>query len=221
MSRSSAGDTGNTGNTHADNIGNLVRRVLALPHGSTRHLVAIAGPPASGKSTLARRVASALTQAGRTAQVVPMDGFHLDNELLEQRGLLDRKGAPQTFDAKGFLALVMRLSDPTEQTFPLFDRAQDRAVADAGQITAGCDVAIVEGNYLLLDQDPWRHLADLWAVSVWLDVPEETLERRLVERWLKHGRSPAKALAKARANDLMNARTAVADRLVAHVTLRS
>jgi pantothenate kinase len=172
-----------------------------------RLLVALAAPPAAGKSTLAerlRRKAEAALGPG-VAAVVPMDGFHLDNAVLSARGLLARKGAPETFDAAGFVALVERLRWEQEVVVPLFDRARDLAVAGAAVVEARHRLVIVEGNYLLLDRPPWDRLAGLWDLSVAIEVPLAELERRLVGRWLAHGLERGAAEARARGNDLPNA----------------
>ena len=156
--------------------------------------------------------------AGRPARAIPMDGFHLDNGLLETRGLVARKGAPETFDAQGFIHMMHRLKQGGEVVYPLFDRSRDLAVAGTASIEAECDVAIVEGNYLLFGEDPWQSLKPLWDLSVWLDTPEEVLRGRLLQRWFDHGHTPDEALARAERNDLPNARRILAGRLEADVT---
>ena len=199
----------------------LLPRVLPLLSvpGPGRRLLAVAGPPASGKSTLAAALAAALTAAGHKAALVPMDGFHLDNRLLLARGLMARKGAPETFDADGFVALVTRLAAEPHVVFPLFDRARDLAVAGAGEITADVTIAVVEGNYLMSDAAPWSKLAPLWHASLFLDLPEATLRARLIERWLDHGLSLPEATARTEENDLPNAMGILAHRLPASLTL--
>jgi pantothenate kinase len=137
---------------------------------------------------------------------VPMDGFHLDNRLLDARGIRGRKGAPDTFDAEGFARLVPALKDAPRVIFPLFDRARDIAIAGAGEIDETCDCALVEGNYLLLDRDPWRRLAPVWDLTIRLQSDMDELRRRLIRRWLDHGLSEAEAAARADGNDLTNAR---------------
>lgn len=199
-----------------DSIDALAARIQTAPMTGRRKLVALAGPPASGKSTLADKLVTAL---GRTSQVVPMDGFHLDNALLIKAGLLDRKGAPHTFDAAGFVHLVNRLQIEDEVIYPTFDRDRDIAVAGTGRVTKDCNTVIVEGNYLLFDMQPWRALARLWDISIRLDPPIDVLRNRLVARWRTHGLSAQDAHARAEGNDLANARAMVASALPADITL--
>lgn len=196
----------------------LARRIEAIPRGR-RLLVALAGAPASGKSALAEATVAELRRVGAAAEVVPMDGFHLDNRILSARGLLHRKGAPETFDAAGFVALMRRIREGGEVVFPVFDRARDIAIAGAGVIEAACEIVLVEGNYLLFDAPPWGELADLWDLSVWLEVPEAELLRRCTQRWLDHGHAPEAALARARDNDIANARRISGARLPADLVL--
>ncbi|TNJ44477.1 nucleoside/nucleotide kinase family protein [Phaeobacter sp. B1627] len=169
-----------------------------------RQLVAISGAPGSGKSTLSAPLAAAMSARGVATEVVPMDGFHLDNSMLAPRGLLERKGAPESFDLDGFARLCAALKSSERVVYPLFDRARDIAVAGAAEVGPGCRVVIVEGNYLLLDEPGWRDLAELWDLSVRLVVPVEELEARLVQRWRDHGLDQAAAQARARGNDLAN-----------------
>lgn len=199
-------------------LDNLAEKILEVPS-SGRRLVALAGAPASGKSTMAEALAAVLDRAGATSQVVPMDGFHLDNRLLSARGLLACKGAPETFDADGFVHLVKRLKEEGEVVYPLFDRARDIAIAGAGRVVADCEVVVIEGNYLLFDADPWRALARLWDMSIRIAPPIEVLRDRLVERWIDHGLSVQAAVARAESNDLTNAKLIVAKALPADITL--
>jgi len=191
------------------------------PASGGRRLIALAGPPGSGKSTLAEALCSRLGEMNETVALVPMDGFHLDNRVLTQRGLLPRKGAPETFDARGFVALVRRLKAGGEVIVPVFDRARDIAIAGAGVVPDNAATVIVEGNYLLFDEDPWRGLASLWDFSVFLDLSEATLRDRLVQRWRDNGLAPEAALRRAEENDLPNARRILAARLGSGMTLRS
>lgn len=183
----------------------ILSRVKDLVKDRPRTVIAVAGSPASGKSTLAAALASDLNASGVSAKVVPMDGFHLDNATLHERGLFARKGAPETFDAVGFIALVRKLKAGVAVSFPLFDRRQDRSVADADSVPADCAAVIVEGNYLLFDEQPWKQLADIWDLSISLEVSSRELRNRLVQRWIDHGMTEAEAEARAESNDLPNA----------------
>lgn len=184
----------------------VARRIMALPETEARRLVAVAGPPGSGKSTIAEAVVGALKARGETAVVMPMDGFHLDNRLLEPRGLLPRKGAPETFDFGGFASTLARVRSEPAVILPVFDRSREIAIAGAEEIGPETRIVVVEGNYLVLDEDPWRDLAPMWDFSVFLDVPFAELERRLIDRWLRYGYSPEDARKKALGNDIPNAR---------------
>jgi len=186
-----------------------------------RQLVALSGAPGSGKSTLSAPLAKALTARGLKAEVVPMDGFHLDNRLLQARGLLARKGAPETFDLDGFMRLCQALKQADHVVYPAFDRERDIAIAGAAEVGPDCRVAIIEGNYLLFDAPSWRDVAALWDVSIRLEVPSQELEARLIQRWLDHGLDHAAAVARAQGNDLANARAIDAARLPADLIWRA
>ncbi|ATX67433.1 nucleoside/nucleotide kinase family protein [Roseinatronobacter bogoriensis] len=196
----------------------LLKRLRDL-HGTGRKLIAVAGAPASGKSVLGMALRDALRRNGQRAELVPMDGFHLDNRLLDARGLRARKGAPESFDVAGFIALVRRLRSDAEVVYPLFDRARDLSIAGAGVISPDCEMVIIEGNYLLFDEKPWSDLAALWDFSIWLDTAEDTILQRCVARWLGHGHDLDAARKRAEGNDLANARRIIAARLDADMTL--
>lgn len=172
---------------------------LQVPFEGRRRMIALAGAPASGKSTMAQNLAE---RDGTV--VVPMDGFHLDNAVLEHRGLLARKGAPDTFDVVGFTRLLERMKAEEEVIFPQFDRALDKSIAGCGIVGPDTHTVIVEGNYLLLDHPDWVPLQRIWDATVRLVVPEDVLRQRLIDRWLGYGYSQADALAKVDGNDLMN-----------------
>jgi pantothenate kinase len=179
----------------------VVERIRDVPFREKRRLIALVGSPASGKSTLSEHLVKAIPDA----RVVPMDGFHLDNRILEERGLANRKGSPQTFDVRGLHHLLQRLQQEDEVFFPLFDRSRDVSVAGAGHIGQETKTVVVEGNYLLLDAPEWRDLAALWDFSIYLSVPENLLRSRLMQRWKDHGFSCAEATRKTEDNDLPNA----------------
>lgn len=174
---------------------------------SLRSITAIAGPPGSGKSTLAERLEAALNELEPgSAAVLPMDGYHYDDRVLEARGLRPIKGAPETFDVGGFAAMLERLrrNDEAEIAVPVFDRSIEIARAGARLIPARVRHLLVEGNYLLLDEGLWRNLRSRYDTTVLLVEPEETLRTRLEARWA--GLSPEARSAKIDGNDLPNAR---------------
>lgn len=197
-------------------LDDLIARIETLAQGRSRILVGIAGAPGSGKSTLAEALVAKL---GPEACVLPMDGFHLPNETLLERGLLDRKGAPETFDAEGFVALLRKVRSTPEVRYPTFDRTADATIPDAGCIKAGTRIVVVEGNYLLLRAAPWCETAEWLDLSVQLDVPRATLEARLIQRWRDHGLSEEAATSRARGNDLRNADVILTASRPADVTL--
>ena len=180
--------------------------------GPGRKLIAIAGPPAAGKSTVAEAVVEAL---GETATLVAMDGFHYSNAILDDRGLRAKKGAPETFDLAGFKALLPRLRDEAEVAVPTFDRSLDTSVGSSVLVEPHHDLIVVEGNYLLLDEPKWRELAGHWDASAFLNVPFETLKERLIQRWLNHGMDAEAAEHRALSNDIPNALRVVENVLAA------
>lgn len=194
---------------------NAVALIAARKTDARRLLVAIAGAPGAGKSTYAAALAAQIPDAA----VVPMDGFHLDNAVLSKRGLLPRKGAPETFDVAGFKALLPRLRDEAEVVIPLFDRARDAAIAGAAVVGPEIKVLLIEGNYLLLKDDPWAALHPFWDVTLALDVPLARLEARLVQRWRDHGFAQDAAIARAMGNDIPNARRVIANSIPAHLVV--
>jgi pantothenate kinase len=182
-----------------------------------RLLVAIAGPPGAGKSTIAAEIAT-LLPAG-SAAVVPMDGFHYDDAVLEARGQRSRKGAPETFDFAGLEALLKRIrSDEPDIAYPLFDRSMELSRAAAAVLGHDVRFVLVEGNYLLFDEQPWSRLAGVFDLGIFLDVPRDTLEQRLLQRWRDHGRSDGPAWVTS--NDLPNVDRVLGARRRADIVLR-
>ncbi len=169
--------------------------------GARRFLFGVCGPPGSGKSTVAERLAAELD-----APVLSMDGFHRSNAELDALGLRDVKGAPATFDAAGFVSLVERLQAADEDIdAPVFDRQIDAVRPGALRIERGESLIIVEGNYLLLEVEPWVRLAELLDAIGYLDVPRDELRRRLIDRHVRFGRSPDDATNFVDRSDLANA----------------
>jgi pantothenate kinase len=189
-------------------IAALVGEIAARSSGRDRFVVAVAGAPGSGKSTLAEQLVVQLNAEGHgPAEVLPMDGYHLDNTVLDARGWRAVKGAPQTFDAAGFAVMLKRIRDAhAPVVVPVFDRSIDIARAGARVIGTDVRIVVVEGNYLLLDDPAWSVNRACFDLSLFLDVPVAILEERLIERWLTYGLSRDAAEARARGNDLTNGR---------------
>ncbi len=191
---------------------------------SGRTVIAIAGAPASGKSTLAVSVVERLNggcpQEAPRAALLPMDGYHLDNRILKAHGLLPRKGAPETFDVISFCTAVKGLATSGPATyFPSFDRSLDLAVAGSIEILPTTPIIVVEGNYLLLRTEPWNELADCFTASVFINPGLDVLTARLNARWLKYGLDPEAAAKRAETNDLVNARLVLAESVTADLVL--
>ncbi|WP_274541951.1 MULTISPECIES: nucleoside/nucleotide kinase family protein [Dermacoccus] len=180
----------------------------ASPH--DRLVLAVAGAPGAGKSTVCELLLAEAQNRDVSAIVVPMDGWHLAHRTLERLGLAQVKGAPQTFDAEGFVALVARIAgqrpgDPSVWA-PEFRREIEDAVTGAVEIRPEHRLVVVEGNYLLLDEHPWRNLAGFFDTA-WVLTPDESTRRiRLVERHERYGRSTEDARAHALGSDETNAR---------------
>jgi pantothenate kinase len=198
----------------------LASLIRAKSGEALRFMVAIAGAPASGKSTLAHELCTALRAAGETAIVVPMDGFHYDDAILNARGHRPRKGAPFTFDAPGFEVLLKRIkAREPEIAIPVFDRGMELSRAAADIVDNSAKFILVEGNYLLLKQKPWDRMKPLFDFSIYLDVPIAELEQRLIQRWLDHGFDLAYAKNWIATNDLLNIGEVIAGRARADITI--
>ncbi|TDK38941.1 nucleoside triphosphate hydrolase [Rhizobium deserti] len=181
--------------------------ILGKAADARRFLVAVAGPPGAGKSTLADALAHRLAALGETAEVLPMDGFHMDNHVLVQRGLLARKGSPQTFDLRGFIDILRAVKAAEEEVLvPVFDRDRELAIAAARVVLPSHRFIVIEGNYLLLQQDRWAELRSLFDYAVMLSPPLEELERRLIARWHHYGLADEALRTKVYENDLPNVR---------------
>ncbi|MGH3494489.1 MAG: nucleoside/nucleotide kinase family protein [Sciscionella sp.] len=194
----------------------LLARAQVLVEREGRALLGICGPPAAGKSALADALGVALDER---AVVVGMDGFHLAQRELERLGRMERKGAPDTFDAAGYLALLARLRGHDDVTgvaaaeprqahtvyAPEFRRDIEEPIANAIAVPPECPLVITEGNYLLLDDPPWDGVRALLDEVWFIELPESERLARLVRRHRSFGRTNAQAQARAHCSDQANA----------------
>ncbi len=195
--------------SHQDSsVDEAVERAVELAAAGPRAVLGIAGAPGAGKSTLARRVVTAVDErlGAGTAVQVPMDGFHLSNAALDALGRHDRKGAVDTFDADGYVALVRRLvAADTTVWAPDFDRRIDEPVAGSIAVPPTARLVVSEGNYLLDDTEPWASLGDLFTETWFCAVDDGVRVDRLVGRHMRHGRDHEAARAWAVEVDGVNA----------------
>lgn len=190
-----------------------LRGVAADPE--RRTIVGIAAPPGSGKSTLAAAVVADLAASGVATALIGMDGFHLAQAVLDAAGTAAIKGAPETFDPDGYLALLGRLrAVPRTAVYaPAFDRSLEEPISGAVPVGPEVDVVVTEGNYLLLDPPPWNAIRALLDEAWYLDVPERVRIERLVARHVRFGRAPEAARHRATAgSDGANARLVIGSR---------
>ncbi len=181
------------------------QRIAALLASGERRVLGIVAPPGAGKSTLAQALAA---QYGDAVQVVPMDGFHLANSELLRLGRSGRKGAPDTFDAAGFVNLLQRLqaqAAPEVVYAPDYRREIEEAVAGAIAVLPDTRLIVTEGNYLLLDDGPWARVRGIVDEIWYLDVDQALRHARLLARHMHFGRSRERALSWIASTDEPNA----------------
>lgn len=193
----------------------LVRRAEVLVAAPGRRVLGVVGPPGAGKSTLAATLTGAV-EARRpgSAVLVPMDGFHLAQAELRRLGREGRKGAPDTFDAAGYVALLQRIRGEVRETVyaPLFDRRLEQPVAGAVPVPPTAGLVVTEGNYLLVDDGAWSGVRPLLDEVWYLQLDDDRRRARLVARHVAHGRVPVDARAWVERSDEANARLVAATR---------
>ncbi|MFF7355912.1 MULTISPECIES: nucleoside/nucleotide kinase family protein [Streptomyces] len=186
----------------------LLDRARALPRDGRRAVLGIAGSPGAGKTTLAEHLVRALNADGPPwAAHVPMDGFHLADAELDRLGRRDRKGAPDTFDAAGYAALLRRLrEDPDEVVYaPGFERVLEQPVAGAIPVPPAARLVVTEGNYLLLAEGSWARVRTCLDEVWFCESDEDERVRRLVARHEEFGKDHAAAVAWVLGTDQRNA----------------
>jgi pantothenate kinase len=192
-----------------DSTPTVAHLLAAARSDGRRRLLGIVGGPGAGKSTLAASL------AGPGVAVIGMDGWHLANSVLDRLGRRDRKGAPDTFDAAGYVAFLERARSRAATVWaPEFRREVEEPIAGALEVPPETLVLVTEGNYLLMTEPPWDRVRGLLD-EAWFLAPDEDVRRaRLVARHEHHGRSHAEAVARADGSDAANARriAATADR---------
>ncbi|MBK7822309.1 MAG: nucleoside/nucleotide kinase family protein [Tessaracoccus sp.] len=173
-------------------LADLVWRARALVGAGERRVLGIVGAPGAGKSTVC---AALEEQLGDGAVIVGMDGFHLDNPVLEARGRRQAKGAPDTFDVPGYVSLLRRLAAAEEPVTyaPRFDREIETSVGSAVPVVNTIPLVVTEGLYLLHDDGGWEQVRPLLDEVWYLEVPTEERQRRLIGRRIGHGDSVADA----------------------------
>ena len=169
-----------------------------------RYFIALSGPPASGKSTISEKLLKDLTLKGHNSSILQMDGFHYDDQILKQKSLLLKKGAPETFDVMGFYNFLFRLQNENEVAIPIFDRSLELSRSSAVIISKETRVVIVEGNYILLKTHPWRELHKFFNSTIMINTKHEILEKRLIERWRSFNIPEEEIKQKVFENDLPN-----------------
>jgi pantothenate kinase len=179
--------------------------VVEYAAASSRTIIGIVGKPGGGKSTLSKFLLKGMDST--LVSVVPMDGFHLSNKVLKELGRSDRKGAQDTFDVKGFTALIERIKmdnvDPIY--YPIFDRSIEESIAAQGVVYPSTRVVIVEGNYLMHDNDGWQEISPLLDQSWYAFLEEDIRISRLISRHIAFGKDPESAKAWAKGSDQVNA----------------
>ncbi|MET0449218.1 MAG: nucleoside/nucleotide kinase family protein [Aeromicrobium sp.] len=192
----------------------LTERAIGLLEPGHRAILGLCGAPGVGKSSLAVTLVKRLRAAGIEASHVPMDGFHLADVALAERGLLDRKGAVETFDVHGYLALLRRLRDETDHDVlaPTFERELEQPIAAAITVHPATTLVVTEGNYLLDESSAWPQVRAAMDEVWFVDLDDDRRRSRLVDRHVKFGKERPAAQAWVDDVDEPNARRVIARR---------
>jgi pantothenate kinase len=173
---------------------------------TNRVLFGVVGKPGAGKSTIVESVKKRFPS--QEVAIIPMDGYHLSDEVLISQGKRDRKGAPDTFDAPRFTKLLqdVKVNSDSEIRFPIFHREIEASVEDEGVIAPEAKVVITEGNYLLSTEHGWAGVKELLDQSFYIEIDDEIRLQRLIDRHIRYGKSPEAAKAWSLGSDETNAR---------------
>ena len=200
--------------------GDLVDHIIRRSDVSQRFIIAIAGPPGAGKSTLSEQLVTMLKARSRHSRIISMDGFHLENSTLKRLGLFDKKGSPTTFDVPAFIQVMKRLAAyESDVAIPKFDRKKDTSIERASIVSTQDKILIVDGNYLLLNDEQWVELQDIWDETVFINPGMDVLEKRLIDRWLSYGMDNESAKNRAFGNDIPNAKNIIENSLPANILI--
>lgn len=183
----------------------LSRVTELLNNANGRIIIGIVGKPGAGKSTLSSFLIENLPT--ETVSLVPMDGYHLSNKVLEKLGRRDRKGAPDTFDSRGYAALLQRIASSSDDVyFPIFHREIEESIAAEGVVTTKTKLVLTEGNYLLHNLDGWKEVSPILTESWYVQVNDTVRLERLVDRHHFYGKDRQAAHDWAHGTDENNAR---------------
>lgn len=205
----------------SDLLDDLADRAIGLTGDDRRVLLGITGAPGAGKTTLAAALVQRLRADGLAVAHVPMDGFHLADAALIERGILDRKGAIETFDAHGYLALLRRLRTELDHDVlaPDFERTLEQPIAGAITVRPQDRIVVTEGNYLLDDEAAWPAVRAALDETWFIDIDDSVRVGRLVRRHVRFGKPEPAAAAWVAQVDEANARRVIARRSAADLVV--